>query len=67
MVFHSPQVSHLPAHFAVTAPQDWQTNRGEDLAMARSVGLCGKVTTKRARRAAYTNRAHAAAVAYLIS
>jgi hypothetical protein len=27
MVFHSPQVSHLPAHLAVTAPQDWQTNR----------------------------------------
>ena len=25
MVFHSPQDSHLPAHFGVTAPQDWQT------------------------------------------
>jgi len=22
MVFHSPQVSHLPAHLPVTAPQD---------------------------------------------
>ena len=27
MVFHSPQVSQRPAHFGVTAPQDWQTKR----------------------------------------
>ena len=31
-VFHSPQVSHLPAHFGVTAPQDWQTKRVVTLA-----------------------------------
>jgi hypothetical protein len=24
-VFHSPQASQRPAHFAETAPQDWQT------------------------------------------
>jgi len=28
-VFHSPQPSHLPAHLAVTEPQDWQT-KAED-------------------------------------
>ena len=26
-VFHSSQVSHLPAHLGVTAPQAWQTKR----------------------------------------
>src|SRR5690242_18747583 len=35
MVFQPPQASHLPAHFAVTAPQDWQTKDTEDLAMSR--------------------------------
>jgi citrate lyase beta subunit len=25
IVFHPPQLSHLPAHFAVTAAQLWQT------------------------------------------
>lgn len=25
MVFHSPQDSQRPDHFALTAPQDWQT------------------------------------------
>jgi hypothetical protein len=33
MVFHSPQVSQRPAHFGVTAPQDWQTKRGAALAI----------------------------------
>ena len=32
MVFHSPQVSQRPAHFGVTAPQDWQTKRVTGLA-----------------------------------
>jgi hypothetical protein len=39
MVFHSPQVSHRPAHFVVTAPQDWQTNRETGFAMAGDHGL----------------------------
>jgi hypothetical protein len=34
MVFHAPQVSHLPAHLPVTAPQDWQTKREVGLAMS---------------------------------
>jgi hypothetical protein len=25
MLFHSPQLSHRPAHFDEAAPQDWQT------------------------------------------
>jgi hypothetical protein len=33
-VFHSPQVSQRPAHFGVTAPQDWQTKRVVGLAKA---------------------------------
>jgi hypothetical protein len=32
MVFHSPQASQRPAHFGVTAPQDWQTKRAVALA-----------------------------------
>ena len=35
MVFHSPQVSQRPAHLGNTAPQDWQTKRGLDLANGR--------------------------------
>src|SRR6185503_354376 len=41
MVFQPPQASHLPAHFPVEAPQDWQTNEADDLAML--------VSTKRER------------------
>jgi len=40
MVFHSPQVSQRPAHFGVTAPQDWQTKRATDLAMVRLQTMC---------------------------
>jgi hypothetical protein len=39
MVFHSPQLSHLPAHLPVTAPQDWQTKRATDFAILRIVRL----------------------------
>jgi hypothetical protein len=33
MVFQPPQASHFPAHLEDTAPQDWQTNCVDDLAM----------------------------------
>ncbi len=37
-VFHSPQVSHRPAHFGVTAPQAWQTKRATGRAMSARPG-----------------------------
>jgi hypothetical protein len=33
IVFHSPQDSHRPAHFWVTAPQAEHTKREDDFAM----------------------------------
>jgi hypothetical protein len=34
--FHSPQLSHRPAHFEWTEPQDWQTKQEEGLGIAGS-------------------------------
>ena len=42
MVFHSPQASQRPAHFGVTAPQDWQTKREVGLANAASEAVGGQ-------------------------
>ena len=53
MVFHSPQVSQRPAHFGVTAPQDWQTKRAADLAMAEAPVVAGRSGANMVFRAAY--------------
>src|SRR5438477_6801393 len=42
-VFHSPQASHLPCQRLKAAPQFWQTNVGELLAIQQE-SLCGKLT-----------------------
>ena len=41
-VFHSPQDSQRPAHFGVTAPQDWQTKREAGLAKRGLRVVCGR-------------------------